>query len=291
MVGDHAEDHIGFLAHIAALAVEHCHATIHLGKDGVPDLLGFLADDLDFSTAGAEEHDLLENHGDHQDQADTVEQILHGVKQHLQKQNAEVKGSQRGGHRNPEELLQHQGRDIHAAGGSAGPHHKAQTNGKADACKEHIQDHIVGDVHLSHDLIQTFQNRGEENGTENGGHGKALAQHDPANGQHYHIEQKNEYSQRNAGEFIDYQANARGTAAHQVGRQHKQLYRKGLQEIAQDHHENRQQSGDRKTLFGHKFPPFVKNTSVSNGLTDADPGATSDTEIIIGRIFPLVKEK
>ena len=47
------------LSIVAAFAVKQCAAPVHPGKDGIPDLPGFFADDLDLRLAGAEEHDLI----------------------------------------------------------------------------------------------------------------------------------------------------------------------------------------------------------------------------------------
>ena len=132
-IGNHAEHHLGVQLVIAAFAIEHGDAPVHFGQNGVPDLLGFSADDLDLSLTGTHQQHFVQRYGNGGNQQNAVKQILQGVIAQLGQQDTEIKNPQADGHRNMEQLHQNQRRDVHAAGGSACPDDDAQRNTQTEA--------------------------------------------------------------------------------------------------------------------------------------------------------------
>ena len=92
-------------------------------------------------------------------------------------------------------------------------------------------------MHISQGAVQHLQGNGIEQGAEYCGHGKLLAQHQPAQSQHQDIEHEDELRHGNVQQLIDHQGNTGGAAADEFGRQHEELDGQGIDTVAQDHHQ------------------------------------------------------
>ena len=132
-IGDHAQDHLGICAEIAAPTIQIGHTAIHLMQDGISDLSCLRADDLHLCSCLTHKQHAIQHQGVDQHQKNTVKHVFHRAEHHLQQQNQEVKGIQAGGHRDAEPTIQHQRRNIHAARGCATANHDTQRHTDAEA--------------------------------------------------------------------------------------------------------------------------------------------------------------
>ena len=137
--------------------MEQGGAPVHLLLDGLADGLVLLAHHLQLHLAGAQHQGLVQGEGVQQHHHQAVKHLLHVGEQGLEQQDAAVKGVQGQGNRDFQLFLQHQGRDIHAARGGAGP------DDNAHACADHHpgqdggQQRVIGEVYVPNGPLEHRQ--------------------------------------------------------------------------------------------------------------------------------------
>ena len=196
--------------------MQHGHTAVQLGEDGLADIIGVLADDLYLGAGGAEDEHLVQHDGIHDDQHVAVQTLLQRAEGRLQAEDEQIKHQHTGRHRNVEIFVQHQRRDIHAAGGCACPDGDAQRNAYAEACKNGVEHQIIRQHKARKHPLPQGQEHGAQNGAGNGGDRKAAAQHDPAQHQHGDVDHAQHTGHRQAHGLVHGQCNAGGTAGDQA---------------------------------------------------------------------------
>ena len=215
-VAHDAQQHLLRLVAVAALAVQHGHAPVQLGEDRFPDVIGVLADDLYLGAGGAEEEHLVQHHRVHDDHHDAVQALLQRAERRLQAEDEHIEHQHTGRHRDVEIFVQHQRRDVHAAGGSTGADGDAQRNAHTKACKDGVEHQIIGEHKVREHPLPQGQKQGAQNGAGNGGDRKASAQHGPAHRKHGHVDDEQHTGHRQSQCTVDAQCDAGGTAGDQA---------------------------------------------------------------------------
>ena len=215
-VAHDAQQHLLRLVAVAALAVQHGHAPVQLGEDRFPDVIGVLADELHLGAGGAEEEHLVQHHRVHDDHHDAVQALLQRAECRLQAEDEHIEHQHAGRHRDVEELVEHQRRDVHAAGGSARPEGDAQRNAHTKACKDGVEHQIIGEHKVREHPLPQGQKQGAEHGAGNGGDGKAPPQQHPAQRKHGHIDDEQHTGHRQSQCTVDAQCDAGSTAGDQT---------------------------------------------------------------------------
>ena len=215
-VAHDAQQHLLRLVAVAALAVQHGHAPVQLGEDGLADIIGVLTDDLYLGAGSAEEEHLVQHHRIHDDHHDAVQALLQRAECRLQAEDEHIEHQHAGRHRDVEELVEHQRRDVHAAGGSARPEGDTQRNAHAKACKDGVEHQIIGEHKVREHPLPQGQKQGAQNGAGNGGDRKASAQHSPAQRQHGHVDDEQHTGHRQSQCTVDAQCDAGSTAGDQA---------------------------------------------------------------------------
>ena len=215
-VAHDAQQHLLRLVAVAALAVQHGHAPVQLGEDGLADIIGVLTDDLYLGAGSAEEEHLVQHHRIHDHHHDAVQALLQRAECRLQAEDEHIEHQHAGRHRDVEELVEHQRRDVHAAGGSARPEGDTQRNAHAKACKDGVEHQIIGEHKVREHPLPQGQKQGAQNGAGNGGDRKASAQHGPAQRQHGHVDDEQHTGHRQSQCTVDAQCDAGSTAGDQA---------------------------------------------------------------------------
>ena len=143
--GDDGQQQLAGLAQIAALGRKQGDAPVQLGEDGGAQLVGAGADQLDLGAAAAQQDHFVQHDGVGKDQHHPVEHLRFWAGNGLREQDQQVKDGHAGGHRDAEIFLQHQRRDVHAAGRAAHPDHDAQRPADAQPGENGAQEQIVGE--------------------------------------------------------------------------------------------------------------------------------------------------
>ena len=129
--------------------------------------------------------------------------------------------------------------------------HDAQTRGQTHAGEDGVQQDIVGDLEIAHQLLDALQDEGVDHGAEGGVHGEFLAQDQPAHAQHGDVEHEDEHRQGNVEQMLHHQADAGGAAADQVGRQQEKGDGGGVDGVAENDAKGRKQPAVSKILVCH----------------------------------------
>ena len=131
-------------------------------------------------------------------------------------------------------FVQHQRRDVHAAGGSPGTDGDAQRDAHAQTGKDGVEHQIIGEHKICKHPLPQGQKQRAEDGAGNGGKGKAAAQYHPAQHQHADVDGKQHPGPRQAQHTVDPQRDAGGAAGDQPGRHQKQHDRQRVQCVARN---------------------------------------------------------
>ena len=119
-VGDDAQQHLFGFSAVSAFCLENRDAAVDFGKNCLTDLCRVRTDDFDFCPGGPHQKQLIHRHRVDQHDDDSVKCFLRRMEECLQQQDAEIHRIERERNRNPEIMVQDQGRNIHAAGGGTG---------------------------------------------------------------------------------------------------------------------------------------------------------------------------
>ena len=215
-VAHDAQQHLLRLVAVASLAMQHGHAAVQLDEDGFADIIGVLADDLYLGAGSAEDEHLVQHHRIHDHHHDAVQTLLQRAERRLQAEDEHIEHQHTGRHRDVEIFVQHQRRDVHAAGGCACPDGDAQRNAYAEACKNGVEHQIIGEHKACEHPLPQSQKQGAEHGAGNGGDGKAPPQQHPAHRKHGHVDDEQHTGHRQSQCTVDAQCDAGGTAGDQA---------------------------------------------------------------------------
>ena len=134
----------------------------------------------------------------------------------LQAEDEHIEHQHTGRHRDVEIFVQHQRRDVHAAGGCACPDGDAQRNAHAKACKDGVEHQIIGEHKVREHPLPQGQKQGAQKGAGNGGDRKAPPQQHPAHRKHGHVDDEQHTGHRQSQCTVDTQCDAGGTAGDQA---------------------------------------------------------------------------
>ena len=231
---DDAGKHIGFNAQVTGLSVQQGDAPVDVCQNGILHLLGVFGDDFQFGFGGAQRQQFVQGHGVHDNQNDAVEAGVLVGEEHLANQDDKIKYVQADGYGNPEEFLQDQRRNIHAAGAGPQPDDHRQGNADAQAAEEGAEEQILCQNEAAHGPLQDAQEQGVENGAHQCGEGEFLSQDESAQQEHGHIEDAHEDGNIHAGEVVHDQTDTGGAAGNQTGWKDKENDAHGVDEVSED---------------------------------------------------------
>ena len=249
-VGHDAQQHRAGFAGVAALAVEDGHAAVQLGEDGGTDGVGLAADDLHFGAAGTQHQHLVHDDGVDEHHHDAVEHLLHRAEHGLHQQHRDVEGQHGGRHRQLEPLVEHQRRDVEAAGGCAGADDEAQRHADAEARKDSAEE----DVLRQHPACQQPFKEAEKGWAEDAAgqcvEGKGPAKDRPAPDQHSKVNEEQQPRDGQPRQPPDGQRDASGTAGDEARRLEEEGHRQRVERIAEE---------DGGPVPGQLFPVRILN--------------------------------
>lgn len=231
---DDAGKHIGFDAQVTGLSVQQGDAPVDVFQNGILHLFGMLGDDFQFGFGGAQCQQLVQRHGVHDDQNDAVEAGVLVGEEHLADQDDKIKYVQADGYGNPEEFLQDQRRNIHAAGAGPQPDDHRQRNADAQAAEEGAEEQILCQNEAAHGPLQDAQEQGVENGAHQGGESEFFSQDEGAQQEHGHVEDAHKDGNVHAGEVVHDQTDTGGAAGNQTGGKDKEHDAHRIDEVAED---------------------------------------------------------
>ena len=215
----------GRLVGVAACAVQLGNAPVQLFQDHGPDLIRLGADDLDLGAALAQHQHLVQHDGVYDHHHHAVQDLFHGAGHGLRHQDHKIHQHHGGRYRQAEPLLQHQRRDIHAAGGGPGPDHHAQGTANAQTGKDRAKQDVIGqDAACQQVLPQADECRAEQAAGQCVQR-KGPAQHRPAQRQHRHVDNEQHAGHWQPGHTVDGQSDAGSAAGDQPGRDQEQHHR------------------------------------------------------------------
>ena len=142
--------------------------------------------------------------------------------QGLEQQDGAVEGVHGDGHRHPKLLLQHQGRDVHAAGGGPGPDHHPDAHADEQAAAHGGQQGVAGEPHPLELPLEDLQHQGEVEGADGRGEGEDLSQQAQAHHEHGGVEDPHKGGKGQAQQVLGHQPQAGGAPGDQPGGQHEQ---------------------------------------------------------------------
>ena len=216
-VGDDAEQDGGGLVSVAACAVEDGHTPVQLAEDGLAQLLRPLADELDLGAALAHHQHLIHDDGVGQDHHDAVQHLRQGAERDLPQHDGYIEDHHGDGDGPVEPFLEHQRRDVHAAGGSPGPDDDGQRRADAKAREDGAQHDVVRQPPACQQPLPQGQKDRAEDAAGEGVEGKGPAQHQPTPRQHGKVEEKQEARDGKPRQAAYGQRDARGTAGDEPG--------------------------------------------------------------------------
>ena len=228
-VGHDAQQHGAGLVGVAALAVEDGHAPVQLLEDGGTDGVGLAADDLYLGAAGTHHQHLIHDDGVDEHHHNAVQHLRHRAEHSLHQQDHDVEGQHGGRHRQLEPFVEHQRRDVEAAGGCAGADDDAQRDADAEARKDGAEE----DVLRQHPAIRHPLEQGEEGGAERI-EGEGPAQDHPAPDQHGEVDEEQQPRDGQARQSPDGQCDAGRAAGDEARRLEEQGNGQRVERVAED---------------------------------------------------------
>ena len=201
-VVDDREHHLGGPLRVAAICVQHGHATSHLLEYGVLHFLRLLTDNLDFGACGSDQRHLIDRDGSHNDTNQTEEHALPGEEKSLREQRNHIRDDEAGAERQAQILLCHNRDYIHTAGRRSRAQHNAERKSGSESRKNRIQHEILGEHHTFQRMAPELQRNRADEGTEYRRHTEALADEDEAEQQSKYVQCEQERRHRKSRNLV-----------------------------------------------------------------------------------------
>ena len=131
-------------------------------------------------------------------------------------------------------LVEHEGRDVHAARARAQPDDEAQAAADAQAAEERAQEGVGRQHGVAEQALDAAEQRWVGDGACQRAEGEGLAERDETHGKHDEVERAHERREGYACGVLNRQADAGRASRNQASRHHKHRDTQGIYKVAQD---------------------------------------------------------
>lgn len=184
-----------------------------------------------------DEH-LIEHERIDHDKQDAVQDFLHVGKKHLADQDADVKHIEGYGYGNTELFFQDQGRDVHAACGSARADYDADARADHEAAKHGAEHGIVRKGRQSGELLPERQRHRIKKGTDERCEREFFAEDESAQKKHGEVEGKHKNVEGDVEIMLGGKPESRRAAGDDAGGQQERYDGEGIDRVAQKDQEH-----------------------------------------------------